>query len=89
MERNFIETKQDIKKNIIILVTKLSNGGAEKTATLLAKNLSKKYNVYLTVFDNRVQDYETDVKIIDLKTNITNNIIEKIYNFIKRVYLLN
>ena len=45
MGRDFIETK----KNILILVTKLSNGGAEKSAVLLSKNLSKKYNLYLMV----------------------------------------
>lgn len=84
MGRNFIETK----KNILILVTKLSNGGAEKSAVLLSKNLSKKYNVYLAVFDGRNRDYETDVDIIDLKTNITKNLIKKLFNLKKRIYLL-
>lgn len=74
-----------MKKNIMVLVTKLANGGAEKSAMILAENLSKKYNVYLTVFDNSFQDYKTDVKIIDLKTNITNNPLKKTINFFKRI----
>ncbi len=87
MGRDFIETSLK-EKNIMILTTKLSNGGAEKAASLLANNLSKKYNVYLTVFDNSTQDYETNVDIIDLKTRITSNIFKKIFNFIKRICLL-
>ena len=78
-----------MKKNIMILLTKLSNGGAEKAATILAENLSKKYNVYLVVYDNSIQDYETNVKIIDLHTKITNkNYIKKIINVFKRIWLV-
>lgn len=73
-------------KNILVIITKLSNGGAEKAITLLASNLSKKYNVKIVAFDNSKQDYSTDVEIIDLKTRITNNKIKKIINFIIRIY---
>lgn len=73
-------------KNILVIITKLSNGGAEKAITLLASNLSKKYNVKIVAFDNSKQDYGTDVEIIDLKTRITNNKIKKIINFIIRIY---
>lgn len=75
-----------MKKNIMVLVTKLSNGGAEKAAVVLAENLSKKYNVYLVVYDNSIQDYETNVRIIDLKTKITDNVIKKISNVFKRIW---
>ena len=74
------------KKNIMVLVTKLSNGGAEKAALQLAENLSKTYNVYLTVFDNSIQDYETKVRVIDLKTKITHNAIIKAINSFKRIF---
>ena len=75
-----------MKKNIMVLVTKLSNGGAEKAALQLAENLSKTYNVYLTVFDNSIQDYETKVTVIDLKTKITHNAIIKAINSFKRIF---
>ena len=77
-----------MKKNVMVLVTKLANGGAEKAAITLAENLSKKYNVYLAVFDNSMQDYDTSVKIIDLKVKITKNPILKIINFLNRIRLV-
>ena len=73
-------------KNIMILITKLSNGGAEKASIKLAESLSKRYNVYLTVFDNSNQDYETNIKIIDLKTTKTHNLFKRIINCFKRVH---
>lgn len=73
-------------KNILMIITKLSNGGAEKAIALLANNLSKKYNVKIVTFDNSNQDYSTDVEVIDLKTRITNSKIKKILNFILRIY---
>ena len=77
-----------MKKNIAILTTKLSNGGAERVSSVLAEKLSNKYNVYLIVFDNSIQDYKTKAHIIDLKTHITSNFAKKIFNFFKRIYLL-
>lgn len=77
-----------MKKNIAILTTKLSNGGAERASSILAERLLKKYNVYLIVFDNSIQDYETEANLIDLKTNITSNFVKKIFNFFNRIYLL-
>ena len=68
-----------------MIITKLSNGGAEKAIALLANNLSKKYNVKIVTFDNSNQDYSTDVEVIDLKTRITNSKIKKILNFILRI----
>ena len=77
-----------MKKNIAILTTKLSNGGAERASSILAERLLKKYNVYLIVFDNSIQDYETKANLIDLRTHITKNFVKKIFNFFKRIYLL-
>lgn len=77
-----------MKKNIAILTTKLSNGGAERVSSILAEKLLKKYNVYLIVFDNSIQDYETKANIIDLKTHITSNFVKKIFNFFNRIHLL-
>ena len=73
-------------KNILMIITKLSNGGAEKAISLLAKELSNNYNVKLVTFDNSNQEYTSNIEIIDLKTKITNNKIRKIINFILRIY---
>lgn len=68
-----------MKKNILIIITKLSDGGAEKNVAFLADRLSKEHNVMIATFDNSYQHYKTNVKIIDLKTPKSNNIIKKIY----------
>ncbi len=74
-----------IKKSIMILVTKLSNGGAEKAATILAKNLSKQYQVYLVVFNNMMQDYKVTVPVIDLKIPKSKCFFKKVLFFLKKV----
>lgn len=38
-------------KNILLIITKLSNGGAEKAITKLAQALKTYYNVTLVAFD--------------------------------------
>ncbi len=52
-------TKKRIKgKNILILISRLNNGGAERTAVNLAENLAKKYNVtILSYYPKTKQDY--------------------------------
>ena len=58
-------------KNILMIITKLSNGGAERAINLLSKNLSDKYDVKIVTFDNSSQEYMPYVEVIDLKTKIT------------------
>ena len=71
-------------KNLLMIITKLSNGGSEKAINLLANSLANLYNVKLVTFDNSNQDYKSDVEIIDLKTKNSKNILKKFINFIKR-----
>jgi len=52
------------KKNIMLLIGNLSNGGAERSIVNLANELSKLYNVILVVPPTKKQDYECKVKII-------------------------
>lgn len=73
------------KKNVLIIITKLSNGGAERNAALLADRLLVDYNVHLVVFDRTKQDYDTKAQIIDLKTPKTKCIIKKFYQTIVRI----
>lgn len=73
-------------KNLLMIITKLSNGGSERAINLLANSLSEIYNVKLVTFDNSNQDYNSKVEIIDLKTKKSKNILKKIINFIKRFY---
>lgn len=65
-----IDEKVNAKKNIAIMVPTLSNGGAERVAGMLARNLSLHYNVFIFLEDTRniVYDYGRDngVCIIDI-----------------------
>lgn len=73
-------------KNILMIITKLSNGGAERAINLLSKNLSDKYDVKIVTFDNSSQEYMPYVEVIDLKTKITKNPLKKILHFFTRIY---
>ncbi len=61
-------------KNIMILVSRLYNGGAEKIASNLADELSKKYNVILvTKHDKNKLDYKCSVPRIVLNQKEEND----------------
>ena len=52
--------------SIAIIITKLNGGGAERTASNLSIELSKRYNVYLIVFDGTNISYPYKGTLIDL-----------------------
>lgn len=74
-----------MKENILIITTKLNNGGAERNVALLSNRLKKDYNVFVVVFNNTNQEYKMEVPIIDLQTPNTNKIIKKIYYTLVRI----
>lgn len=74
-----------MKKNIAIIVQKLTGGGAERTAANLSIILSKYYTVHLIVFDGRVISYQYDGILHDIKMPPRNSRLGKIVNVIKRV----
>lgn len=55
-----------MRKNVMLLIGYLQNGGAEHSIIKLAKELTKKHNVILVVVSKRDQDYETSVPIIEI-----------------------
>ena len=76
-------------KNVLLIIQKLSNGGAEKAITNLANSLKNRYNLTMVVFDNSIKEYKPEVDIIDLKTPESKNILKKIHHFIIRIYKVN
>lgn len=72
-------------KNIAIIITKLNGGGAERCASNLSIELSKKYNVKLIVFDSTNMTYPYGGELIDLKIPNSNGLLNKVINVIKRV----
>ncbi|MBG9814565.1 hypothetical protein ABD68_24325 [Bacillus endophyticus] len=78
-----------MKKNIAILIPKLSGGGAERVASNLSIYLPEsKYNKFIILFDENDIDYPYNGKIISLESPVSHNMFGKIVNFIKRIYKL-
>ena len=74
--------KDSRDKNIMILVSKLSNGGAERVAANLAEELKKKYLVILVTYLPREEkEYECKVKRIEIETK--EEVVFKDYHRIK------
>lgn len=71
------------KENIGIFVRTLKNGGAERAAANLSKDLSDNYNVYLILFDSSDIAYPYEGTILDLKFEIGRNVFQKALNFIR------
>ena len=72
-------------KNVGIIIQKLKNGGAERAAANLSKDLIEKYNVYLIVFDASDITYEYEGKLIDLKLPPKKGKLGKFFNMLKRI----
>lgn len=72
-------------KNIAIIITKLNGGGAERCASNLSIELSKKYNVKLIVFDATNMTYPYGGELIDLNIANSDGVWSKVANVIKRV----
>lgn len=72
-------------KNIAIIITKLNGGGAERCASNLSIELSKKYNVKLIVFDATNITYPYGGELINLNISNSDGIFNKAINIFKRV----
>lgn len=77
-----------MKKNIVLLVPSLKNGGAERVVSRLASLLSENYSVKVVLFDGSNIDYECDAPIISLneKASSSDTLLHKILRFIRRLY---
>lgn len=71
--------------NIAIIITKLNGGGAERCASNLSIELSKKYNVVLIVFDGNNITYPYKGNLIDLNLVDSNDTFHRTINVLKRV----
>ena len=75
-------------KNIGILVQKLCNGGAERAAANLSKDLCENYRVFLIVFDDTNITYDYAGELISLKIPPAKNKFLKIINVFRRTLKL-
>ncbi len=72
-----------MKKNIMMLIGYLTNGGAERSITNVANELSKYHNVILVVAGAKKIDYPCHVKIIELKSLRERNKLKAIHELKK------
>ena len=74
------------KQNLGILIWGLNNGGAERAAANLSKQLSKKYNVHIMVFDSYTISYSYEGTLHTLEAFPAKTPVMKIVNFFKRCW---
>lgn len=75
-----------MKKNILLMVPLLYQGGQERICVMTARLLEKKYNVHLLIFDDRDAIYDvTGLHLINLNIPSKKGILHKVLNVLKRV----
>lgn len=74
-----------MKKNVLLIIQNLQNGGAEHAITILAESLKEDYNVCLVVFDGKEKEFNTNVEVIDLKLPEKDTILGKIFVLFRRI----
>jgi len=73
-------------KTIMLIVPSLARGGVERVVSVLSKELSKYYEVYVIIYHNPVE-YEIGGKLINLETP-TGSFLRKIKNTFYRIVKL-
>jgi N-acetylgalactosamine-N,N'-diacetylbacillosaminyl-diphospho-undecaprenol 4-alpha-N-acetylgalactosaminyltransferase len=73
-------------KKIILIVPSLIRGGVERVVSILSKEFSKYYQVFVVIYHGPVE-YEVSGKLINLKTS-TGSFLRKIKNTFSRVVKL-
>lgn len=74
-----------MKKNVAIIIQKLKNGGAERAAANLSKDLSDKCNIFIITFDAQNICYDYSGELIDLNLPATSNMFKKAIVFLRRI----
>jgi len=73
-----------MKKNIMLIISQLKNGGAERSITNLANELKKYHNVILVINKKSNEDYPCNVKIVEIpELNKPNNLFMKLKGIYK------
>jgi glycosyltransferase involved in cell wall biosynthesis len=74
------------KRVILVLITNLNYGGAQRVFYDISMELSKKYRVVECVFNFELgHEFKTGNEIVSLNVSGGNNIIHKFWQFVKRV----
>ena len=77
-----------MKRNIAIIVQKLTGGGAERTAANLSVNLSKYYNVFLYVFNTSSITYPYSGMLRTIDKASYDSAVGKTTNILRRIHII-
>lgn len=77
------------KKNIAFILPRLSNGGMERVAAALSKEIAKKYSLVIISLLKDDEKFNFSGEIIEVNKTIRKNFLGKILNFIFRIKEIN
>ena len=77
------------KKNLMLMVPMLHQGGFERVCITTARLMQEYYNVYVLIFSSKDINYDiTGLNIIDIDVPAQKGLVNKIINVFKRVKLV-
>ncbi len=78
-----------MKKNIGLIISNLSGGGAQRVVSNLSFGLSSYFKLYIILHDGKNIDYSYEGQLVDLETPVVKGFINKTTVFVKRILRLN
>ena len=76
----------DSKKNLMLMVPMLHQGGFERVCIKTARLMQEYYNVYILIFSSKDINFDiTGLEVIDINVPAKKGIVNKVFNVIKRV----
>jgi len=77
------------KKNILLVITNLSFGGAQNSFHKLSNELSKRHNLINVVFSKEnIGNYQFSSQLLDLDKGGSSGALSKAHNFLRRIIAL-
>ncbi len=74
------------KKNLMLMVPMLHQGGFERVCIKTARLMQDYYNVYILIFSSKDINFDiTGLEVIDIDVPARKGIVNKVFNVIKRV----
>jgi glycosyltransferase involved in cell wall biosynthesis len=74
------------KKNLMLMVPMLHQGGFERVCVKTARLMEKYYNVYILIFSSKDINYDiTGLNVIDIDVPSQKGVVNKVFNVFKRV----
>ena len=77
------------KKNLLLMVPMLHQGGFERVCVTTARLMQDLYNVHIVIFSSKDINYDiTGIDVIDIDVPAKKGIANKLVNMAKRVHIL-